>query len=300
MPEIEESRLRDLGAAGRVAALEADLSDRPGYTAQPPSECLNGCETRQGSPASKVHCEPGQMLCPRCAARLDKWLRGIPDAYALLPRVVMHGSVPSDPGTKRTKRPDPPAPMRLEVVDLLNTKPGYGVLGIVHSWAQLVRDERHLVTYCTCTHARPSHNQKHCTALGCGCRKYTPGPFYVYAECQVILANLAWCTEQGFAGDLYDEIRRLARDLNDTVGEYRPKPVGKCAALRPDPDDPDNRVLCGGALVMDKPKPDDEDQTTSVRCLSCNTRHEANAELRALGLLVDRIFRKSGTERQAS
>lgn len=253
-----------------------------GWVAVPPSECLNGCQSRTGDAAAPVACEPDQRLCPACRTRLDKWLRAVPDAYALLPHVVDHGTVAADPGTKHTKRPDPPAPMRLEVTDLLDTRDGRGVLGVVHSWAELVRDHRHDTRPCTCSHARPTHNRHRCTMIGCGCREYMPLDATVSRECAYLIVNLAWCTGQEFAGDLYDEIRVLSRTLNDTVGEYRPKPVGKCAALRPVPDSTE-QVLCGGALVMDR-------EGTGVHCLSCGARHEANHELRQLGLLVDRIF----------
>ena len=260
----------------------ADLSASTVYTAHAPRECLNGCESQQGDARSKVFCEPGQLLCPRCTTRLDAWLRAIPDAYTLLPSVVDHGTVPSDPGTKHTKRPDPPAPMRLEVADLLDTREGRGALGIVHSWATVVREERNLpVPRCHCDHARPTHAGR-CSAIGCDCRGYIPGPFYVYAECSLLLAHLAWCTQQDWAGDLYDEVRRLNRDLALTVGDYRVKPVGKCAALQDRPGVP-LPVLCGGALVM-------EQEGSAVKCLSCGTRHEANEGLRELGLIVGAMF----------
>lgn len=235
-----------------LEAVRADLSASPVYTAHAPSECLNGCESQQSSPASKVQCEPGQLLCPRCAARLDKWLRAIPDVFALLPAVVMHGTVPSDPGTKHTKRPDPPAPMRLEVIDLLDRRSGYGALGILHSWAELVRDQR--------------GDQR-------------PDVTTVAGEAATIIVNLAWCAGQEFAGDLYGEIRVLARTLDDTVGEYRPKPVGRCEWLADGEDE-----TCGGALVMDR-------EGTGVHCLRCGHRHEANDGLRQLGLIVDSMFR---------
>jgi hypothetical protein len=293
-------------------ALRADLSHRPSYVAVPPQECLNGCESRTGDATAPVACEPEQRLCPACRKRLDKWLRAIPDAYALLPHVVDHGTVPADPGTKHTKRPDPPAPMRAEVTDLLDTRPGLqydddgtpivsdnlrGVLGVVHSWAELVRDHRHDTRPCTCGHARPSHTDHRCSAIGCPCREYTAVDATVSRECAYLIVNLAWATGQEFAGDLYEEIRVLSRTLNDTVGEYRPKPVGKCAALRDVPGSWENgsteQVLCGGALVMDR-------EGTGVHCLQCGARHEANHELRALGLLVDRIFHGQHYPKEAS
>jgi hypothetical protein len=277
---------------------QGPVSAQPAFTATPPQNCLNGCERATGDVREPIPCQPGQLLCKECGKRLDKWLRAIPDSYALLPSVVDHGTVPSDPGTKHTKRPHPPAPMRLEVTDLLDTRDGRGVLGAVHSWAELVRDHRHDSRPCNgviCTHARASHwaDARHpgCTVIGCQCALYVATDPTVSRECAYLITNLAWCTQQDFAGDLYSEIKQLARTLNDTVGEYRPKPVGKCHALIPgelgDLDDPEPvQVLCGGALVMDR-------EGTGVHCLTCQNRVEANDGLRALGLLVDRIFTPS-------
>lgn len=220
------------------------------YVATPPSECLNGCENPRSAPHST---DPAQLLCASCRKRLDKWLRAIPDVFALLPAVVMHGTVPSDPGTKHTRRPDPPAPMRLEVIDLLDRRPGYGALGILHSWAELVRDER--------------GDQR-------------PEVTTVAGEAATIIVNLAWCAGQQFAGDLYQEIRILARTLDDTVGEYRPKPVGRCPAML------DETSVCGGPLVMDR-------EGTGVHCLRCPNKVAADGGLRELGLIVDRMFRQN-------
>lgn len=284
-------------------ALYGPLSPQPAFTATPPQNCLNGCQRPQDGLMTPVPCETGQQLCTPCTARLDGWLRSIPDAYALLPSVVDHGTVPADPGTKHTKRPDPPAPMRAEVTDLLDTRPGLqyhddgtpivsdnlrGVLGILHSWAEVVRDERHLLVYCCCDHARPTHDREHCTAQGCNCRAYKRVPPVVAAECSVLLTNLTWCAGQDFAADLYDELRRLNRTLTDTVGDYRPKPVGKCAALQDRPGAP-LPVLCGGALVMDR-------EGTGVHCLACGQRHEANEGLRELGLIVGRLIKDDGKQ----
>jgi hypothetical protein len=249
----------------------------------PATPCVNGCETGAGDVRGPVMCE-GSQCCTKCGDRLEKWLRAIPDHYALLPAVLEHGTVPSDPGTKHTKRPDPPAPMRLEVIDLLDDRAGRGVLAVVHSWAELVRDQRHDARPCDCGHARPSHNQHKCTALACGCRTYRPVDATVSRECAYLITNLAWCLGQDYARDLYDEIRILARTLSDTVGEYRPKPVGRCAALR-DVEGTTVQVLCGGALVMDR-------EGTGVHCLKCPAKYQATVELRALGLIVDQMFIK--------
>jgi hypothetical protein len=236
-----------------------------------------------------VFCQPAYLLCPRCLDRLEHWLRDIPDSYALLPVVQEHGTVPGNPESAKTKQPDAPAPMRLEVTDLLDTRDGRGALGVVHAWAQLIRDERRLpARRCHCDHARPTHGQGrghdkgHCTAAGCGCRTYTPGPYYVHAETRLILAHLDWCGQQEFAGDLYRELKDLTRQMSDTIGDYRARPVGKCAAWIDRPGAP-LQVLCGGALVMDRDK-------QGVVCLGCGKEYAADAGLRELGLIVGAMF----------
>lgn len=257
------------------------------YVASPPSECLNGCENPRSAPHSH---DPAQLLCASCRKRLDKWLRAIPDVFALLPAVVMHGTVPSDPGTKHTRRPDPPAPMRLEVIDLLDQRPGYGALGILHSWAELVRDERAIPHQCACGHEDQRHRWAppllaHCRAEKCTCDYYERAQSTVAGEAATLIVNLAWCTGQAFAGDLYQEIRVLARTLDDTVGEYRPKPVGRCPAML------DETSVCGGPLVMDR-------EGTGVHCLRCPNKVAADGGLRELGLIVDRMFRDNRSNHQ--
>jgi hypothetical protein len=270
-------------------AASADLSHEDGYTAAPPRECVNGCQTGTQDERAMVLCAPSELLCPRCQTRLDKWLRSIPDHFSLLPSVVDRGTVPADPGTKHTKRPDPPAPMRLEVTDLLDQRTGRGVLGIVHSWAELTRDQRNQPRRCTCGHMALGHRSYgtiRCTATKCVCGDYQPLPPTVTSECALLVANLPWAAGQAFIGELYDEIKQLHRTLADTVGEYRVKPVGKCAAFIDRPGVP-VQVLCGGALVMDK-------ERVSVKCLGCGQRHEANEGLRELGVLVGRLIGENG------
>jgi hypothetical protein len=280
-----------MGGPVTTEALYGPVSDQPGYTAHAPLECLNGCHEGAGGAREAIQTDPGQLLCSRCATRLDKWLRSIPDHFALLPAVVDHGTVPADPGTKHTKRPDPPAPMRLEVIDLLDTRPGYGALGIVHSWAELVRDERRQPRRCVCGHDPAGHITgalNWCIGEGCECTEYRPVQPTVTSECGLLAANLPWVAGQAFIGELYDEIKQLHRTLADTVGEYRVKPVGKCAAFIDRPGVP-VQVLCGGALVMDK-------ERVSVKCLSCGQRHEANEGLRELGVLVGRLIKDTGND----
>lgn len=318
MPEIEESRLLDLEAAmGRVPLLEAALSLQPAYTAHPEQGCLNGCMRGSGDARGPVLTEGHALLCSgkgSCTERLGIWLRAVPEAYALLPSVVQHGSVPSDPGTKHTKQPDAPAPFRLEVRDLVDSRRGYqhhddgtpilsdnrrGVLGLLHGWATVVREERNQPARCTCGHMALGHREPKkpalpwCSARACTCMAYRAIAPTVSAEVALLVSNLPWIVEQDlFAKDFYDEIRILNRTLTDTIGDYRAKPVGKCAVLTERPGVP-LPVLCGGALVMDR-------EGHGVHCLTCGAKHRASDELRELGLIVGQLWDNGNDQQEAS
>lgn len=294
----------------RAEPTTPDVGHQGGYVAHAPSECLNGCQQGSSDQRGPVLCQGAANLCPDCLSRLDKWLRSIPDSYALLDEVRDHGTVPSDPGTKHTKRPDAPAPMRLEVDDLLDSRRGYqydddgtpilsdnrrGVIGVVHAWAQLVRDQRQQPARCTCGHLALGHTHYgivRCTAKKCHCHGYVAIPPTVTAECELLITNLPWCVEQPFAGDLYDEIRTLHRTLTDTLGDYRARPVGSCAVLGERPGVP-LPVLCGGALVMDR-------EGHGVRCIRCGTTVRADEGLRELGLIVGSLIREDGPRLEES
>lgn len=255
------------------------------WVASPPQTCLNGCHAGSGDARHPVETEGQARVCRSCVKRLDSWLRALPDLYALLPHVVEHGTVPGNPETARVKNPDPPAPMRLEIVDLLDARGQRGALGILHSWAEMVRDQRHLLRYCVCDHARPTHARHKCSANGCTCREYTDPPTTVWSECSAILANLAWFTEHELAGEFYAELKPLHRQLRDAVGEYRTHPVGTCKAQPPGQGE---TAVCGGPLFLDKEK-------RAVRCASCGNTQEADSGLRELGLKVGLIGDDGGT-----
>jgi len=254
------------------------------WVATPPQPCLNGCHSGQGDARSPVETEGPSLLCAPCAKRLGQWLRALPDLAALLPHVVEHGTVPGNPETARVRNPDPPAPMRLEILDLLDTRAERGILGILHSWAELIRDERHHSRTCReCYHHRPTHRTDHkntgCTVVGCYCRRYVPEEHLVLGECELIRSNLPWVTEQDWIGDLYAEIKTLHRQLRDAVGEYRTHPVGTCKAR---PAGQAETAVCGGPLFMDK-------ESRAVECAECGNRQEADSGLRELGLKVGLI-----------
>jgi hypothetical protein len=241
--------------------------------------------------------EPGKLLCPRCVDRLGSWLRSIPDSYALLPFVKDHGSVGGNPESKQTKRPDPPSPAKDAVIDLLDTRDQRGVLGVLHSWARIVREDRHLREPCTaCTHQPGTHwttpKKPHCTAAGCTCPRYLLPEATVAGEAAFLGSQLAWITGQDWVSELYAELRPLARQLSDAVGEFRPKPVGRCMALVSAPIS-NVDVICDGPLMMDP-------SGYGVACNRCGNRHEADEGLRQLGLRVGLIGENEHNQQEAS
>lgn len=184
------------------------------------TRCVNGCQTRPDDDGNRhpVLTEPPSLLCRGCEDRLLGWLDTIPQHYALLPAFIEPGSVDTNPESKTTKNPNPPVPVRLEVLDLLDTRLGRrwsgteaaddrrGTLGVLWGWARAVREEHPNGL------AVP---RDACTVAG---------------EAAFLRRHLLWCAEQPWVDELCDEIRNLHRDLADAVGDYRPRPVGYCDA----------------------------------------------------------------------
>lgn len=277
--------------------------NEPSHIAEPPAGCLNGCHTGHGPERQPREPEPGARICTSCIKRLTGWLRTIPESYHWLPLVLEHGTVTANPESSAVKAPDAPAPMRLEIVDLLDYRRGYqhdahgvlvagdnrrGAFGILLAWAGRIRLERDLPRSCDCGHT----GMLHCWApplaslcrANCGCTGWQVKAT-VAGECAFITQHLAWVTEQEWTAELYAELKPLARQLSDAVGEFRPAAVGMCVALVPPPasSELDTEVLCGGALYRDS-------DGMGVHCASCGdkTRLETLRRLgREVGLLSD-------------
>lgn len=226
----------------------------------PEQPCANGCHHGHGPDRTPILCDDSAIICAKCVDRLDTWLRQIPDTYALLPSVVEHGTVATNPETASTKRPDPPAPLRLEVLDLLDDRPQRGAAGLLDSWADVVRDQRHL------------HAPAPSTAYG------------VTASCSLLIQHLPWISKQEWAPEFYSEVKPLVREMRDRVGEYRPRPVGTCwVPVWRDQDGTQALVACGGLLFLDLDR-------RGCHCVSCGVQYDAaDPALRRLGRRVGLI-----------
>lgn len=215
--------------------------------------CAKGCK-RNGHP---TQIEPPAHVCERCEDQIRRWAGEIPNLYALLPRFLEHGTIEKNPDSKATKAATAQAPMRLEIVDLLDERRGRkwlgteptddhrGVYGTLTAIANEIRDGRNMAT---------------------------PEPNSVTGACELITTHARWLTNQDAATAVHDELKNLHRQLSDAVGVYRPKPVGRCHVVPEDAEDP-----CGGPLLAST--------YGGVRCPKCGAVWDAE-QLRLLGLAL--------------
>ena len=195
----------------------------------------------------------GTLVCPGHA----RWLRDTIDdvvvTYALLGDFFEPGTAIDDGHQVKGKRVDPPAPVRLDVVALLDRRtvaryPGdiVPVLAILQSWAKLVREERDL---------EPCKRQATVTS-----------------EAGTLLGHLDWIIAQPFVDELAREIREVKSALHSAIGDHAPRPVGSCPVVHPETGE------CGGKLFQDRYG------RMSVSCRRCGAAWDED-DLRRLGLM---------------
>lgn len=219
--------------------------------------CANGCLSRpdEDGNRSPVLAEEPSRLCRGCEAAMAGWLDAIERSFALLPYLLQPGSTPPDPARKIRAGLSPPVPARLDVLDLLDSRRARnrlgaptanrrGAVGVLASYADEVRELRRL----------------------------SPQPHpSVPSEVRLLRRHLLFVTEQDWAPDCHADLRALARQLADAVGDYRPRPVGRCAVLG-------EEGACGGPLMPQR-------YTVGVRCARCGSTWSA-PDLRRLGLIL--------------
>ena len=199
----------------------------------------------------------GHLVCPGHRRWLADTLDDIVITYALLPHFYEPGTAVDDGQQVRGKRVDPPAPVRLDVIALLDRRtlaqhPGdlVPVLAVLEAWAALVRDERNLKT----------------------CRTIST----VTREVGTLIAHLDWITAQAWVPDMAAELRDVKSALHSAIGDHAPRPVGTCPVVHPDTGE------CGGKLYQDRYG------GMSVTCRRCGETW-GETELRRLGLMQSAI-----------
>lgn len=218
--------------------------------------CLNGCMRNVNGQRISVQTEPPSLLCRRCEDDLRKWLREIPERYALLPHFIDFGVADRNPEAKASKRTDAPAPMRLEVIDHLDdrlalrwngtvpTDKRRGIVGVLHDHAQRTRDDRNLTPL----------NQ----------------PPTVSGEAAFLQRHSLWLSEQEWVTEVHYDLKRVNNQLRDAIGDHKPRPVGVCVVTS-------DKGECGGPLLPSR--------VGGVWCPRCGDTWDID-ELRRLGLLL--------------
>lgn len=216
--------------------------------------CVTGC--KRDSPDGdriRVQIDPPSRICGRCEDNIHEWLTELPNLYALLPLFTIPGTVEKNPETATTKRAEVAAPLRLDVLDLLDTRHGRiwlgtapahdrrGVVGTLLVHAERLTDERPLTT--------------------------PPAP-NVSALCTLLDRHRLWLAEQDWITDFHDELKTIHRACSEANGHYRRPPVGHCHIEG-------DEGPCNGPLYANK--------NGGVRCAKCGATWDAT-HLRQLGL----------------
>jgi hypothetical protein len=199
----------------------------------------------------------GTLVCIGHTRWLKESIDDVVIAYALLPHFYEPGTAVDDGHQVKGKRVDPPAPVRLDVVALLDRRtiarhPGdiVPVLAILEAWARLVREERKV---------QPCQ------------RRAT-----VTSEAGTLLGHLDWIICQPWVDELAREIREVKSALHSAIGDHAPRPVGTCPVIHPETGE------CGGKLYQDRYG------GMSVTCRKCGETW-GETELRRLGLMTQAI-----------
>lgn len=196
------------------------------------------------------------LICRRHDLGLREDLRDVAALYPLLDDVTEPGSVVVDELTRYSKRPDPPAPVRLEVVTLTDTRTTWdpndpdavSVFGTLTSWADVIRDEQRLSTQPNAT---------------------------VTSELNVLVTQHDHATSQPWVDDYVRDIHRVAQALRHACGENDQTPaVGRCPVTHENTDTP-----CSGPLYADRYG------LMRVRCARCGEVWDED-DLRRLGLVL--------------
>ncbi len=176
--------------------------------------CINGCQ-RNTSENRRIpaRADLGD-LCRLCVDRLIKWLGEIPERYALLPAYLLPSAdLDRNPESQATKRPLAPVPVRLAALDLLDVRLARKWLGTAAA------DERRGTIGTLQTIANTIRTVRGSDTQLAG---------YVVTEADYIRDGLTVLANHPDVAEMYKTLRHLHRDLGDAVGQYPPRPVGRC------------------------------------------------------------------------
>lgn len=181
---------------------------------------------------------------------MQHWLEDLPGMYATAAVELIPGAAPPGDGSRHMAVSGSPAPLRLDVLNLLSpAAPGgvtgtaedqhgaQAVIGILESWERDWRSHRDL------------------PVVGA----WATLPQAVTALCRWLDRHLDWaCANHPAIADFYGELGRCHRALRIALGDrdIRPK-IGTCPVIL------DDGAPCGGRLAMTG--------ENTVQCQDCGT-----------------------------
>lgn len=171
------------------------------------------------------------------------------DLYALLPTMLDPSSAPDATGIK-PKRTDPPAPLRLEVVALMDPRTqtsdtSMHVIGVLGSWAGMIREELNLAQ---------------------------PAVETMTSAQRTLVKHAVWCAGRGWFNDMRTEVLDVVKALRTVTGMHPPKPVGRCHL--PGKDD----EKCNGHVF-------EIEGTGGLRCSRCRAQWVTPQEIARFDLI---------------
>lgn len=205
---------------------------------------IPGCGTPDAETGARVPrvALTGAYICGYHRHRLTQALREIPDQYAHM--AAMDPSSSSEPeryGSPRAKHADPPAPVRLDVLAMLDPRTGWigegplPVADMLASWCCLVAEE--------CRTEQPTAHVTSTTAF--------------------LTRHVEWIVEQPWIDDLYHEVNEALAQLRQATGLSGPRKIGTCYLWTDD-------ERCDGDLIQ---KPD-----LTTECRRCGEKWETPRE----------------------
>lgn len=208
---------------------------------------MTTCVLPHRDPAEATH----GLICGPCSNHLANTLTELANQLPAL--ALIHGTTTTTRDGIPAHRADPPAPCRLDLIAITDPRTGMGtdgdiigILGVLHSWARIVREDQHLTP--------PSGRATVMGELGCLTRHH------------------GWIITQPWVDDYAAEIRACQRQLHHALGIAGPTCVGRC------PIDTDDGP-CAGRLVQDRWG------GMGVQCTRCGARW-GDTELRRLGAML--------------
>lgn len=162
---------------------------------------------------------------------------------------------PIDGNDVRAAKTDPPAPCRLDILDLTDPRSDTPAVHILDCWTRFVTEERRVLT---APHHQPGPLQPHIGAR----------------QARWLTLHLDWLGRHGIANDAATELHDVWRWLRTAAGLAPPPPLFTCPVIHPDAD-----TECGGPVY---PSP----YTFAVRCAACGETWDGQMALRRLGLVA--------------